>query len=548
MAASPESVRKLRKLGFEVGVEQGAGDNAGWTDADFVAAGAEILPGEGEWDGDIVLKVQPPQILTGPSPGEAASSDEVDRLRRGSTLVSFIQPDLHDAILERLAAREVSVVAVERIPRITRAQGMDALSSMANIAGYRSVIEAAQRFGSFFTPQFTAAGKVPPARVLVIGAGVAGLAAVGAARALGAVVKAFDTRSVVQEQVQSLGAEFLTVTIKEEGEGIGGYAKAMSQAFIDAELALFRKEAPNLDIVITTALVPGKKAPVLWTRDMVELMRPGSVIVDLAAIQGGNCELTVPGKRVKESGVHVIGYTDLTSRMPQTASRMYGANIANLLEEFGGAQDWHLDLDDAIVRGCLILDAGKPPVFPEIEPGDAVGADLPGARKRRKTGQFSAVRAKSGGFSPQPVSDKTLTQGSVQAVVAQMRKRPMGLYTAAVISGVLLAVWFALRIGGSNLAVAVPGSGAFLQHLTVFALSCVVGWHVIWTVTPALHTPLMSVTNAISGIIVLGGILFAGGGSLDLASILGLTAIFFATINIAGGFFVTQRMLRMFRK
>jgi H+-translocating NAD(P) transhydrogenase subunit alpha len=540
VAATPDSVRKLITLGFDVTVETTAGEEAGFLDAAYIQAGAEIVAEDQAWQGDIVLKVQPPQLIDG--------VDECTRVAVGATVVSFIQPDLNVGIVERLQARSASILSVERIPRITRAQSMDALSSMANIAGYRSVIEAAQRYGSFFTPQFTAAGKVPPARVLVIGAGVAGLAAIGAARALGAVVVAFDTRSQVQDQVQSMGAEFMTVSITEEGEGIGGYAKTMSKAFIDAELALFRAEAPTFDIVITTALIPGKRAPVLWTRDMVEAMKPGSVIVDLAASQGGNCELTEPGKRVVHSGVHCIGYTDLTSRMPHTASRMYAANVANLLEEIGGAENWQFDLHDEIIRGCLMLHDGAKPVLPPPVERDPVDADLPGARKRRETGSFEKLPLPSGEAQPAVVSAKTQTTGSVQAVDRQVSKRPTGLYSAAITSALLLAVWFTLRVGGAKLQVAVPGAEAFLQHLTVFVLACVVGWHVIWNVTPALHTPLMSVTNAISGIIVLGGIVFAGRETFDEIAILGAVAILFATINIAGGFLVTQRMLRMFRK
>ena len=535
MAATPSSVRKLIDLGFEVTVETGAGDSAGFDDAQYQAAGATLFADGAAWDGQMVLKVQPPLVMDG--------ADEVDKLSSGTAVISFVQPDLHPDLLSRVAARGCSLLAMERVPRITRAQSMDALSSMANIAGYRAVIEAAARYGSFFTPQFTAAGKVPPAKVLVIGAGVAGLAAIGAARSLGAVVKAFDTRSAVEDQVQSMGAEFLTVTVEEEGEGIGGYAKTMSKAFIEAELALFRREAPQLDIVITTALIPGKRAPVLWTRDMVEAMKPGSVIVDLAASQGGNCELTESGKRVVHNGVHVVGYTDLTSRMPQTASRMYAANVANLIADLGGAADWGYDLQDEIVRGCLVLRDGEAPELPPMSSKEVEDGDLPGARKRRQTGKIEVVP----GEAP-PKRNPLRNTGSVQAVVQEIRKRPVGLYVAFGTSMALLVGWIMLRLSGAPVEEAVPGAEKFMQHLTVFALACVVGWHVIWNVTPALHTPLMSVTNAISGIIVLGGILFAGRPEFDLASILGIVAILFATINVAGGFLVTHRMLKMFRR
>ena len=539
VAGTPESVTKLIKLGFDVVVEPNAGVEAGYSDLDYTDTGATVADGDDLWSCNFILKVRPPLVIDG--------VDEAEQLQAGTTLVSFIQPDLNDGVLDRLAARGVTVLAMERVPRITRAQSMDALSSMANIAGYRAVIEAAQRFGSFFTPQFTAAGKVPPARVLVIGAGVAGLASIGAAKSLGAVVKAFDTRSAVEDQVKSMGAEFLTVKVHEEGEGIGGYAKTMSQAFIEAELALFRSQAPKLDIVVTTALIPGKRAPVLWTKDMVESMPAGSVIVDLAASQGGNCELTEEGKRVVHNGVHVIGYTDLTSRMPKTASRMYSANVCNLIADLGGA-DFSLDMTDEIVRGCLVLRDGKPPELPDIPDADPVDAALPGVRKRRQTGQFDAVRPPSGAFKPATPSETKKTSTSVMAAVQEASKQPLGLIAASGLSLLLLGAWALMRIANPELLVDDAGAGKFLQHMTIFVLACVVGWHVIWNVTPALHTPLMSVTNAISGIILLGGIMFAGRPQFDIVSILGIAAILLAAINVAGGFLVTQRMLRMFRK
>jgi len=541
VAGTPESVVKLLKLDFEVVVERGAGTEAGFFDEAYEEAGATLVDREHAWASDIVLRVQPPQCGSAADDGGDGAPDEVALMRPGATLMGFLQPDLHPGVLEALAARGVNVIAMEKVPRITRAQSMDALSSMANIAGYRSVIEAAQRFGSFFTPQFTAAGKVPPARVLIIGAGVAGLAAIGAARSLGAMVKAFDTRSAVKEQVESMGAEFLTVQIQEEGEGVGGYAKTMSKAFIEAELALFRSNAPELDIVITTALIPGKRAPTLWTKDMVEAMKPGSVIVDLAASQGGNCELTEPGSRVVHQGVHVVGYTDLTSRMPTTASKLFAANCVNLLGEYGGGSTFGFDLHDEIVRGSLVLRDGKVPELPDLEPADPLHNELPGTKKRRQTGQVPAAKPPP---APKPAPEPTAPANPA----APAKKEGGGLTGAIVTAAALLLAWGAMKLGGSDMVAEVEGAKAFLQHLTVFVLACVVGWHVIWNVTPALHTPLMSVTNAISGIIVLGGILFATGTELDLAGILGVVAILFATINIAGGFLVTQRMLRMFHR
>lgn len=544
VAATEASTAKLIELGFTVHVQAGAGAESEIEDAAYVRAGAEIVTREQAWGCDVVLGVSPPTLSSADGPGE------VELLAPGSTLVGFLQPDLHPGLLEALAARKVNVIAVERVPRITRAQSMDALSSIANIAGYRAVIEAAQRFGSFFTAQFTAAGKVPPARVLVIGAGVAGLASIGTARSLGAVVRAFDTRAAVQDQVQSMGAEFLTVAIEEEGDGIGGYAKTMSKAFIEAELALFRSQAPEVNIVITTALIPGRRAPILWTRDMVEAMAPGSVVVDLAASQGGNCELTEPGQRTVHNGVHIIGYTDLSSRMPATASRMFAANLVHLLADLGGPE-LDFDLDDEIVRGVLVLRDGVPPVLPELAERDRLSAELPGHRKRRETGKFTRPRPAQDLFPVEPPPAPTTLQRTTESVVialAEVRKRPIGLYAAALTSLALLAAWGLARAAGTDMAAAVPGASEFIEHLTVFTLACVVGWHLVWNVTPALHTPLMSVTNAISGIIVLGGLVFAGSGTLDLTAVLGVVAILFASINIAGGFLVTQRMLRMFHK
>jgi NAD(P) transhydrogenase subunit alpha len=382
---------------------------------------------------------------------------------------------------------------------------MDALSSMANIAGYRSVIEAASYYGRFFTGQMTAAGRVPPAKVLVIGAGVAGLAAIGAARGLGAIVRAFDTRAAVRDQVKSMGAEFLELRVAEDGEGTGGYAKEMSPAFVAAEMALFAAQAKDVDIIITTALIPNRPAPVLITEDMVKSMKKGSVIVDLAAENGGNCALTHPGSVVEQHGVHIIGYIDLPSRLAPTASVLYGNNLAYLLEDLGGAANFHIDLDDEVVRQSLVVHEGSvvwPP--PRKDPPPAPAKPAPAA--------------------PPPAADahKPRSRGGFAVTVA----------LAA------LALW---GIG----FVAPP---AFLSHLTVFVLACIVGWQVVRHVTPALHTPLKSVTNAVSGIIVVGGMLTVSGPPSSPAVLLGAAAILLASINIAGGFLVTQRMLRMFRR
>jgi NAD(P) transhydrogenase subunit alpha len=426
-------------------------------------------------------------------------------------LVSFLWPAKNKELVERLGKRKATVLAMDQVPRVTRAQKMDALSSMANIAGYRAVIEAASFYGRFFTGQMTAAGKVPPAKVLVIGAGVAGLAAVGAARGLGAIVRAFDTRAEVREQVQSLGAEFLEVSIQEDGSGVGGYAKEMSPEFIAAEMALFLRQAKEVDIIITTALVPGKPAPILITEDMVTAMRPGSVIVDLGAEQGGNCALTRPGEVVVRNGVTIVGYVDLPSRLAPTASQLYSSNLTHLLADMGGAKSWHVDLDDPVVRGALVLKDGElmwpPPKPPAPPPKTAV-------ETRRPSVPPPAPAPKGGhGAAKQP--------GSLWVLFGAL-------------SLLVLAGAFAPR--------------EFVAHLTVFVLACFIGWQVIWNVTPALHTPLMSVTNAISGIIVVGGMLQLSGGLEHPVTLLGAVAVLVATINIAGGFLVTQRMLKMFRR
>jgi NAD(P) transhydrogenase subunit alpha len=494
VAGTPDTVKRLLQLGFEVAVQPGAGVEAGYPDPMYVAAGAVLTDDPWSTPG-IVTKVDPP------------SEAEVDRAVSGIVLVSLLYPAQAEALVQRIAGRGLTALALDRIPRISRAQKMDVLSSMANIAGYRAVLEAANVFPRFFGGQITAAGKTPPARVLVIGAGVAGLAAIGAARGLGAEVVAFDTRRAVKEQVESMGGRFLTVELEESGEGQGGYAKEMSKAFLDAEMALFREQAPRADIVITTALVPGRRAPLLWTKDMVELQQPGSVVVDLAASQGGNCEVTVPGRIHEHHGVSIVGYTDLTSRLPGHASQMFARNVAHLLEEMGGGAGFHVDRNNEVVRSALIVDNGEivpapPPPEPSPPPKPAPAPVVKAARGHREARQLSGTAVAGVGVG----------------------------------SAVLLGI------------VGQLAPAEFIQHLTVFVLAVFVGWQVVWNVTPALHTPLMSVTNAISGIILVGGMLQAGSGSFDAAAVLGTIAILLAAINVFGGFLVTQRMLQMFRK
>jgi NAD(P) transhydrogenase subunit alpha len=506
-AATPESTARLVKLGFEVLIESCAGKGAAFTDEEYQAAGARIVNDTRElWrEADVVLKVQPPMMH--PTLGV----HEADLLKEGATLICFLWPAKHAELIAQLAARKATALAIDQVPRITRAQKIDALSSMANIAGYRAIIEAASFYGRFFTGQMTAAGRVPPAKVLVIGAGVAGLAAIGAARGLGAIVRAFDARSSVKDQVRSMGAEFIEINVKEEGEGAGGYAKEMSPAFIAAEMAMFAAQAKEVDIIVTTALIPNKPAPVLITEPMVKSMKKGSVIVDLAAENGGNCAVTEPGAVVERHGVHVIGYVDMPSRLANTATQLYGSNLAHLLAEMGGAKSFHVDLDDEIVRGALVLLDGKvmwPPPR-KAAPAQPAHAPTPAATP--------VVKAKPEPKAPSPA------------------RRVVGSLVAAGLAAALVA-----------LGLVAPAD--FLARLTVFALSCVVGWQVIWNVTPALHTPLMSVTNAISAIIVVGGMLQVTGPLGSPVVALGAAAILLASINIAGGFLVTQRMLRMFRK
>src|SRR6187549_684093 len=371
VAATPDTVSRLLKLGFEVQVESQAGSGASFADADYAAIGATVVRSARElWDqNELILKVQPPEQNL------ELHVHEAELLREGGVVVSFIWPAKNGELVERLAARRATVLAMDQVPRITRAQKMDALSSMANIAGYRAVVEAASFYGRFFTGQMTAAGRVPPAKILVIGAGVAGLAAIGAARGMGAIVRAFDTRPTVKEQVKSMGAEFIELNVLEDGEGSGGYAKEMSPAYIKAEMAMFAAQAKEVDIIITTALIPNRPAPVLITEEMVQSMKNGSVIVDLAAENGGNCALTEPGSVIERHGVHILGYTDLPSRLAPTASLLFGNNLTHLLADLGGASHFHLDLADEVVRGALVLRGGEllwppPPRPPAVLPPD----------------------------------------------------------------------------------------------------------------------------------------------------------------------------------
>ncbi len=494
VAATPKTVEQLIKLGFSVTVEQGAGIRASFDDESFIAAGATVSTTESVWQSDIVLKVNAPD------------DQEIELTRAGSTLVSFIWPAQNPVLLEKLAARNVTVMAMDSVPRISRAQALDALSSMANIAGYRAIVEAAHEFGRFFTGQITAAGKVPPAKVMIIGAGVAGLAAIGAAGSLGAIVRAFDTRPEVKEQVQSMGAEFLELDFEEEAGSGDGYAKVMSEAFIKAEMELFAAQAKEVDIIVTTALIPGKPAPKLITAEMVASMKPGSVIVDLAAATGGNCDLTVADQvTLTSNGVKIIGYTDLPSRLPTQSSQLYGTNLVNLLKLLCKEKNGEItvDFDDVVVRGVTVIRDGEvtwpaPPIQVSAAPKAAQAAIEPKAK----------VEAK-------PVS-------------------PWRKYLLLALAVVLFAC----------LANVAPPE--FLSHFTVFALSCVVGYYVVWNVSHALHTPLMSVTKAISGIIVVGAVLQMGHGGWG--TFLAFVAVLIASINIFGGFTVTQRMLKMFRK
>ena len=492
VAATPDTAQKLIKLGYDIVIESGAGKNASFNDAAYTEAGAEITERSSVWNSDIVMKVNPP------------TDDEITLLKDGATLACLIWPGQNEDLMNKLSQRNINVLALDCVPRISRAQALDVLSSMANIGGYRAVVEASHHFGRFFNGQITAAGKIPPARVLVIGAGVAGLAALGAAGSMGAIVRAFDTRPEVKEQVESMGAEFLELDYEEEQDSSDGYAREMSQAFIDAEMALFMEQAKEVDIIITTALIPGRPAPKLITEDMVKAMKPGSVVVDLAAQTGGNCECTEKDKAVVKLGVTVIGFTDMPSRLPTQSSQLYGTNLVNMLKLMTPEKDGNLviDFEDDVVRGLTVLKEGKitwPP--PPVKVSAAPAAQ------------------------PEP------------AVVEDAREekpaRPW-LKPALMAGGAALFAW---------IANAAPSS--FLEHFTVFVLASIVGYYVIWNVKSALHTPLMSVTNAISGIIVVGALVQMGSGNGVVLALSGI-ALVVAMINIVGGFAVTQRMLKMF--
>lgn len=508
VAITPSSAGYLKKLGHEVHVESGAGARAGFTDEAYENAGVTVDRTAASLIGevDVVVKVRPP------------SDGEIRDMRRGQTLISYFLPAQNPDLLETARAQGITAIAMDMVPRISRAQKMDALSSMANIAGYRAVIEAANNFGRFFTGQVTAAGKVPPAKVLVIGAGVAGLAAIGAATSLGAQVYAFDVRPEVAEQIESMGAEFVYLDFAEaqtDGAATGGYAAPSSPEFREAQLAKFRELAPQMDIVISTALIPGRDAPVLWTRDMVEAMKRGSVIVDLAAERGGNCELTVPDERfVTENGVVIIGYTDFPSRMGAQASELYGNNIRHMLTDLTPGKDGVIvqNMEDDVIRGSTVAHDGDvtwPPPPPKVA---AIAAQKPKEKARELTPEER--RAKE---------------------VAEFRAQTKSQITLLGVGAVLM------------LLVGIYAPASFLSHFIVFVLACFVGFQVIWNVSHSLHTPLMAITNAISSIIIVGAILQIGSGSW-LVVVLGAASVLMAGVNIFGGFLVTRRMLAMFQK
>ena len=511
VATVPDVVSKLIKLGFEVQIERGAGELADLSDAAFIEAGASIAAdAQALWHAsDIIFKVRPP------------APEELPLMRSGQTLIGFIWPAQNPELMQQMAAKNITVLAIDALPRtLSRAQKMDALTSMAGVSGYRAVVEAANAFGRFFNGQITAAGKVPPAKVFIAGAGVAGLAAIGAAASLGAIVRANDTRAEVADQVVSLGGEFVKVDYDEEGSGGGGYAKVMSEGFQAAQRAMYAQQASEVDIIITTALIPGKPAPRLITADMVQSMKPGSVIVDMAAEQGGNCELTEPGRAVVKHGVTIIGYTDLVSRMARQSSTLYGTNLFRLLEELCKTKDGviNVNMQDDAIRGLTVIKDG------EITwPAPALA---PAAPKPAPKAASAAVEKKGahghGSSGPMPASTLALVFG-------------LGA----------LAFW----------AIGAYAPAAFLGHFTVFVLACFIGYMVVWNVTPALHTPLMSVTNAISSIIVIGALVQilppeAGTNARPDALIqwLAFAAIVLTAINMFGGFAVTRRMLDMFRK
>ena len=500
VAMTPAACKVLTKEGFNILVEDGAGKEAKFSNADYEVAGAKIGGKNDAFNSDIIFKVRAPSL------------EEIPLLRKGSNLVSFLYPAQNKDLIEKFAEKEITMFAMDQIPRISRAQVFDALSSMANIAGYKAVIESANQFGRFFTGQITAAGKVPPAKVLVIGGGVAGLSAIGTAKNMGAIVRGFDTRAAVKEQVQSLGAEFLEVDVTESGEGAGGYAKEMSKEFIEAEMALFAKQAKEVDIIISTALIPGKPAPKLIKREMIESMKDGSVVVDLAAEAGGNFETTKPGEMYTYNGVTHIGYTDFPSRLPTQSSTLYANNLSKFLLSMGPKGNFYVDLEDEVVRGSIILQDGKlmwPPPPPPKQPEATT--------------------------QPVPVVPAE--------VVEEVSKSPF--------KGKLRQSMYITGGMGSLLALGVvTPTPAFGTMVTTFSLSGIVGYYTVWGVTPALHSPLMSVTNAVSGITAVGGLLCMGGGYLPGTTAQGLaaSAALISSINIFGGFLITKRMLDMFKR
>jgi NAD(P) transhydrogenase subunit alpha len=505
VALTPEAAHQLQKIGFTIAIESKAGEAANFSDESYRQVGVEITndPQKLWTSSDIILKVRPPKQH--PELGFYG----IELLRKGQILISFLYPAQNQEMLQALSARGVTALSMDSVPRISRAQKMDALSSMANIAGYRAVVEAAQHFGRFFTGQITAAGKIPPAKVLVIGAGVAGLAAIGAAKSMGAIVRAFDTRPEVKEQVESMDAEFLMLQFDEEdGAGEGGYAKTMSPEFIKAEMDLFASQAAEVDIIITTALIPGKAAPELITERMVANMKPGSVIVDLAAEAGGNCKLTEANKVVVKHGITLIGYTNLPSRLAAQSSQLYATNLRHLLTDLCPEKDGEIvvNMEDEVIRGATVVNSGEitwPPPAPRISlaPKEDIG-----------------LKAKAALSKPE-----------------EKPAHPLAFLIPLVLCG--------LGLYGLG-SVAPP---AFIGHLSVFVLSCFIGYMVIWGVSHSLHTPLMSVTNAISSIIVIGAIIQIS-SSNPVVVALSVLAVFITSINIVGGFAVTQRMLRMFNK
>ncbi|MDB2579053.1 Re/Si-specific NAD(P)(+) transhydrogenase subunit alpha [Tateyamaria sp.] len=508
VAMTPDSAQALKKLGHECVIETGAGLEAGFDDAAYKAAGVTVVKTAAAlWKAaDVVAKVRAP------------NDAEMKRLRKDQTLISFFSPVADEEKMGQAATKGATVVAMEMIPRISRAQKMDALSSMANIAGYRSVIEAGNNFGRFFTGQITAAGKVPPAKVLVVGAGVAGLAAIGTSTSLGAITYAFDVRPEVAEQVESMGAEFVYLDFEEEqtdGAATGGYAAVSSPEFREAQLAKFRELAPDIDIVITTALIPNREAPELWTEDMVAAMKPGSVIVDLAAEKGGNCKLTVADEKiVTENGVTIIGYTDFPSRMATQSSTLYATNIRHLMTDLTPEKDGIVDhnMEDDVIRGATIAHAGDV-TFPPPPP------------------KVAAIAA-----APKKEAPKELTAEEKRANEAAAFKSETKQQVTLLAVGAVLV-----------LAVGLVAPASFMQHFVVFVLSVFIGFQVIWGVAHSLHTPLMAVTNAISSIIILGALIQIGSSS-TLITLLAALGTFMAAVNIFGGFLVTRRMLAMFQK